>query len=30
MPEVNLLAVAVAAIIAFAIGGAWYSPALFV
>jgi hypothetical protein len=29
MPEVNLLAVFVAGIVAFAIGGAWYSPTLF-
>ena len=29
MPEVNLLAVLVTGIIAFTIGGAWYSPALF-
>lgn len=29
MPEVNLLAVLVAGLIAFAIGGLWYSPVLF-
>jgi hypothetical protein len=29
MPEVNLLAVLVAGLVAFAIGGAWYSPAMF-
>jgi hypothetical protein len=30
MPEVNLLAVLVAAVATFVIGGAWYSPLLFV
>ncbi|MSP87319.1 MAG: DUF1761 domain-containing protein [Alphaproteobacteria bacterium] len=30
MPEVNLLAVLVAGLVAFAIGGVWYSPVLFV
>lgn len=29
MPEVNLIAVAVAAVSAFILGGLWYSPALF-
>ena len=30
MPEVNLLAVLVSAVATFVIGGAWYSPLLFV
>lgn len=30
MPEVNLLAVLVSAVLTFVIGGAWYSPLLFV
>ncbi len=30
MPEINLLAVLVAAVATFLIGGAWYSPLLFV
>lgn len=29
MPEVNLIAVLVAAIVAMAVGGLWYSPLLF-
>jgi hypothetical protein len=29
MPDINLLAVAVAALATFLIGGLWYSPALF-
>jgi hypothetical protein len=29
MPEVNYLAIAIAAVATFALGGLWYSPALF-